>query len=490
MGVAMKLAMRLLVLIGAFALALQSPARAGKYDKSLAKKLKASLAAVARLGPDAYWRDPSIKTAVADIEKFGATDNAKAASLLVKIGLRSMNYPSAEVAVFTAVKKALSEMKDPGARKAIYSTLKKKRDWRVRVTLIEVLASYKGDDAAEFLLHELLDNKKTKERVVAELARTLAKRKDKRCVRPLIRAFGRWKLKGGVTLKAIQDALYEITGKSFTELQDWESFWDPREQTFNPNNAPRGPRGSTVLRKGPKLFGSEVISKKVVIIIDVSGSMHIRDPGEDKDEEAGEAGSAGSQVRKKKKKKRPAGGRPIPGDPNYRPGPCKMAKCPKPDSHDGNLPHHRMRIERAKRQLEKLVRAFSKDARFNIVQFSTTASAWKAKKVMVASDGNKNNAVAFIKNLTPSGVTQAYKALVEAFACKEADTIYFISDGSPTDEKGQPLTGGARTNLLNKVRQMNKFRKVRINTIGLKGSSPQFMRKLALMTGGKYIAVD
>lgn len=477
-----------LLLLTTSLLTLSQSAHAGEYNKALEKKVRAGIAGCARLGPDAYWRDPAIKTAVTAIEAFGKTDNAKAAAALIQMGLVKMKFPSAEVAVFNAVKKALAGMKDKEARAAVIKNLRKKKDWRVQVTLIDVLASYKESDDAEFLLHEMLGAKKAKERIVAEIAATMAKRKDKRSVRPLIKAFGVWKKRGGVTFQAIEDALYEITGKSFDEQADWDSFWDPRETTFNPKNAPKAPRTSTVLRKRPRLFGSEVVSKKVVIIIDVSGSMHIRDPGEDKFDEPQDAGLKGTTA--KKKKKRPAGSPPQPGDPNYRPGPCRLPKCPKPNSHDGNLPAHRMRIERAKRQLAKLVNALDKTTKFNLVQFSTTASAWKPKKIMPATSSNKSKAIGYIKNLHPSGVTLAYDALTTAFACKEADTIYFISDGSPTDKEGKNLSGADLTNLIDKVRQLNKFRKVKVHTIGLKGCSTSFMRQLAALTNGKFRSVD
>ncbi|MDF1662627.1 MAG: hypothetical protein P1V97_12700 [Planctomycetota bacterium] len=478
-----------LIALSAALLCLSSSSQAGTYDKALEKKVRAGIAGAASLGPDAYWRDPAIKKAVSAIQEFGKTDNPKAATALIKMGLVKMKFPSAEVAVFNAVREALKGMKDKDARAAVLKTLKKKKDWRVQVTLIDVLASYKDSDDAEFLLHEMLNAKKAKERIVAEIAATMAKRKDKRSVRPLIKAFGVWKKRGGVTFKAIEDALYEITGKSFNEQADWDNFWDPRETTFNPMNAPKAPRGSTVLRKRPRLFGSEVISKKVVIIIDVSGSMHIRDPGEDKDDDPVDAGLKGSTARKTPKK-RPAGSPPRPGDPNYKPGPCRLPKCPKPNSHDGNLPAHRMRIERAKRQLAKLVNAFDKNTKFNLVQFSTTASAWKPKKIMPATSSNKSNAVGYIKNLNPSGVTLAYQALITAFQCKEADTIYFISDGSPTNVEGKNLSGIDLTNLIDKVRQLNKFRKVKVHTIGLKGCSTSFMRQLAALTNGKFRLVD
>jgi hypothetical protein len=456
------------------------PAFAGsKLDKKLKSKAKKAVAIVRSLAGSTDSNDPTISKATEIIAEVGAANNKAAAEFLLKIALVPYQSPAAEVAMFEAVKSALSSMDDSEARQVMYKSLKKKKDWRIQITLVEVIKDH-DSDGAQFALQELLSARRVDERVVAEIATTLAHRKDKRGVKPIIKIFDKYRKLGGVTFEAIKKALHEMTGKSFPEQQDWESFWDPREATFNPDNVKKDPVGGTKVRR-PKLFGSEVISKKVVIIIDVSGSMAIKDPGEDKDEDAEEVEEGGgSKVRKKRKKKKaapatpPYTGPPLqPNDPNY-----------------GKLPKERMRIERAKKQLRRLVKAFRKDARFNIVKFSTAAAAWKPKKILFATPGNKNDATKFIENLKPTGVTNAYKSLVEAFLCKDADTIYFISDGAPTNDAGMVLDAAGMQALHDKVKQLNKFRKVKINTIGLKGSNPAFMEELARLTGGKYTAVD
>jgi hypothetical protein len=468
--------MVLALTIGSF-----SSANAGsKLDKKLKKKAQKAVGALASLPATADSSEAVIGQATEIIGEVGQVNSAAAADFLLKIALVPLNCPAAEVAMFEATKAALGSMDDKGARKSIYKAIKKKRDWRIQITLIEVIKNF-NDDESQFMLQEMLAARRIDERVVAEVVRTLAHRKDKRGVRPIIKIFDRYRKGGGVTFEAIKKALNDLTGKSFPEQQDWESFWDPREQTFDPETVVKEPIGGTILRKGPKLFGSEVVSKKVVIIIDCSGSMAIKDPGEDKDEDAEEIEEGdGSKVRKKKKKKKVK-----PATPPYT-GPALQPN----DPNYNKLPKERMRIERAKKQLRRLVNAFGKDARFNIVKFSTAASSWKPKKIMPASPGNKADALKFIAALKASGVTQAYKSLVEAFSCQEADTIYFISDGAPTTDQGTILDAKGIQNVMDKIKQMNKFRKVKINTIGLKGSSPQFMRQIAQLTGGKYKQVD
>ena len=448
---------------------------AGKLDRKLKKQIGRALGAVNALPADATGDEEAVTVAVDTINQIAAADCDKAAELLIKVGLgATFNSPSAEVKIFEACKSGLSSMTDKGARKTILKWMKK-RNWKVQMVLVEVVKPWAGEDEAQFALHDMVKDKKTDPRVVAEVARTLAACKDKRGVKPLIEAFGLWKKVGGVTFKAIADALYEITGKRFTEVMDWESWWDPRETTFDPQTAPKDEVGGTVERNAPKLFGSEVVSKRVVVIIDVSGSMAIKDPGEEKDEDGEVEEGEGTQERNK------PGAKPKPATPPYN-GPSL-----KPGDKDYNkLPDSRMRIERAKRQLRRLVNAFPGDTFFNIVRFSTDSAAWKPKKILPANPGNKRDSLKFIENLKANGVTAAYKALVTAFECSEADTIYFISDGSPTDDQGQPLQQAAIQQLLDKVKQLNKFRKVKVNTIGLKGSSRSFMSALADLTGGEF----
>jgi len=464
-------------------------AKGGKLDKKLKKKVKRTLAACSGLAADASAAEPAVVAAKEAIAAVGAANNGKAVKFLLGVGLgATFNCPAAEVAVFGATKEALQSMTDTGARAEIYKSLKKgKRKWQIQVMLIDVIKGF-DDDASVFALNDIIQQKRLDDRVAMTCAEAMKEKKDKRSVRPLIKAFGIWKPRGGRPFKAIVDALHEMTGETFTEVADWENFWDPRETTFDTGTVKKKEAG-TVLRNAPKLFGSEVVSKKVVIIIDVSGSMHIRDPGGNEGGEEGEEPAGdGSVVRKKPKKPvKPAG--PQPGDPDYKKKPCtdcSSGSCPS----DANLPKHRMRIERAKVQLIRLVNAFRSDVRFNLVKFSTAAAAWKPTQVVNATPGNKADSIKFIKDLKPAGVTQAYKSLVEAFKCSEADTIYFISDGSPTDDAGQPLATAARQAVLDKISQLNKFRKVKINTIGLRGSSASFMQALAGLTGGKYKSVD
>jgi len=91
----------------------------------------------------------------------------------------------------------------------------------------------------------------------------------------------------------------------------------------------------------------------------------------------------------------------------------------------------------------------------------------------------------FLEDQRPSGSTNIYDALLIAFSDPQVDTIYLLSDGEPTTGH---ITDTAR--MLEEIRRINLFRKVKINTIGfnLKGEAEELMRKLADENYGAFVA--
>lgn len=458
---------------------------AGKLDKKLTKQLGKDLNKVAALKRDTEADDPAITAAVATIGQVGKADNKAAVDLLMKLGLgTTFQSGAAEVAVLDAIKDAVSGMTDPEARKRVsyYMEKKGKKDWRLQVLLVEALMDYNTDDAFGLLV-KLLTGKKTDERVVVAIVQEFSATRKNKVVSPLIDAFGAWKKRAGVPFQEIQVALNNLTGEAFTTLEDWKSFWEIKGKDFDPTKVrTKKEIGGTQERKNPKLFGSEVVSKRVVIILDISYSMLIKDPGPPDQDDDEEEGGPGSRERDANKPKKPAA--PVAGytGPSLEPT----------DKNYGKLPKDRMRIARAKKQLAKLVNKFDPRVEFNLVEFSTKSSAWKPGKILRASNGNKRDALKFIASLKPKegNLTCALKGLEKAFECKEADTIYFISDGAPTDTNGKPVQAKGRAEIIDRVVQLNKFRKVKVHAIGLRGAYGPFMKKLAKATNGTYTQVD
>jgi len=93
------------------------------------------------------------------------------------------------------------------------------------------------------------------------------------------------------------------------------------------------------------------------------------------------------------------------------------------------------RIEILKLELAYVVnKLLSDDAKFNIIIYSTDVKSWR-KSLTPATKENRESAIEFVKAMQPSGKTNIYGALEEAFKDKEVDTIYFLTDG--TQEKQQ-----------------------------------------------------
>jgi Mg-chelatase subunit ChlD len=103
-------------------------------------------------------------------------------------------------------------------------------------------------------------------------------------------------------------------------------------------------------------------------------------------------------------------------------------------------------------------------------------------KGLVPIKPNLKEAQAIVQKLAPRGQTNLFDALELAFSHKEADTIYLLSDGDPTN--GRVIDPD---DILREIRKMNRLRQIVIHTISF-GSS-RFMRALAAENGGQYVEI-
>ncbi|NUN53853.1 MAG: VWA domain-containing protein, partial [Planctomycetaceae bacterium] len=160
------------------------------------------------------------------------------------------------------------------------------------------------------------------------------------------------------------------------------------------------------------------------------------------------------------------------------------------------------KIELAKRELKRAIRALEPDALFNIIAYATHIVPWKQK--MVKGDmTTKNEAYAFIRDMEAAGGTWTYGALQEAFRVggmgvvdrnydPTVDTIYLISDGAPTDQDmDKPQLQDPRI-ILDAVREWNRLGKVVLHAIAIDprtggGQFIAFMKELAKQNGGEYV---
>ena len=257
--------------------------------------------------------------------------------------------------------------------------------------------------------------------------------------------------------------LISLTGRDFTSIEDWRNFWEGQKDTIDSANLKKDADGPTSVKlitpEAPEFFGVELVSERVMFVIDISGSMQKYDEGST---EKGERGSSWEV---------------------------------------------RQRIRRVKNQLSRTIRKLSGKTRFNIVAFNEVAYPFQ-KKLVPASKSYKGKALKFIKRLNADKGTDTGKAFREAFKDKTIDTIVLLSDGAPHHQGGEPSVLIPKVEAL--VKDLNRIRKVKIFTFGFEGQGEwppgskykgraadydphqlvEFLKRLAKNNRGKYTRVE
>ncbi|MCZ6688998.1 MAG: HEAT repeat domain-containing protein [Planctomycetota bacterium] len=215
---------------------------------------------------------------------------------------------------------------------------------------------------------------------------------------------------------------------------DWAKWWEKAKDSYDPSSVrlvstrKRGGGQKTVTR----YFSLVVTSKKVIFLLDTSGSMAAKVT-------ISEGPMSTGRIRDKK-------------------------------------------INIAKRELIKVLKTFRKDTSYNVLIFADEITPlWG--RLRKATRGTTKKAIPFIEGLTALGGTNIFDTLVQALRDKKVETIYLLSDGDPSS--------GAITDpdeILRQVQKLNASRKIEINTIDLSGQST-FLNRLSQQNGGRYVSV-
>jgi hypothetical protein len=314
------------------------------------------------------------------------------------------------------------------------------RRWQSRVLLTIVLGSKAGNVPLCGLLSAVRDKKW---QVRAAAVQSLCNFKKPDVVDAFIERLGK---ETGRLREDLRNALVRLTGQTgLREAVDWRNWWKPRRKGFRfpaGNTPPKGsaPIAASTRGRRSKLY-DVVLSRKVIFVIDTSGSMRVR---------AGE-------------------------------------------NFEGLS-----RLGFVKKELIKVINEqLSEKSRFNIITFGDKAYRWK-KSLVPASSSNRHSAKECLRALKPTGATNVIDALALAFKDPAVDTVYFLSDGYPT--AGRLL---AIDDILGEVRRWNRVRRIRIHAIAFlageggkihvaenKEASKIFLRALAKENGGRYKSVE
>lgn len=253
----------------------------------------------------------------------------------------------------------------------------------------------------------------------------------------------------------LSHALTSLTGKSFgMSAPTWTRWWADEGAGFEVSEEEPVPEGTLDAKEalGVTFFGIKTASQRVLVILDVSGSM------------------AFSMVPR--------------NNPNDRQGvPPDMPR----DGEDS-------RLAVAKRELNKALGGIRDGGFFNIVLYASDVWTWEDELVLMEPEA-RSDALRFVESLTAVGGTNIYGALTRAFElvgvkdgdewCEPlVDTIFLLSDGQ--------ASVGVTTDseqILSFVRERNRSAGIVIHTIGLSGAQDAYLLgSLAEQNGGAYAA--
>lgn len=313
----------------------------------------------------------------------------------------------------------------------------------VRNAALRELARQQGAAAVDLLVHAL-EHPDWSTRLTA--ARALAELRVPAAVGALI---DRLDDEEGLQLSRFLELLFELTGQPFgRNLSAWRSWWKAEGADFEVISAKelRERREERELRRlkqvtfadsgdteiriewGGVFLGIKTESRRVIFIIDVSGSMNEMVP------------------------------------------PTKEGEKPEP------------RLDFAKRELIESIDALDDDTLFNVIAFSGGVMPWLDGDLSESAD-LRDEAKEFVQRLGSGGGTNLYGALEAAFADPGVDTIFVLSDGEPSvGEVFDPE--GIREH----VQLWNEHRGVLIHCIAV-GGSFQVLEWLAEDSGGSYVRI-
>jgi HEAT repeat protein len=258
----------------------------------------------------------------------------------------------------------------------------------------------------------------------------------------------------GRLLDDINATLLRITGWNLVYPEVWAQWWkDARGQVPDPPEA--APPAETALREAHLFYGIPTRTKRVLYVIDISGSM---------------TRSAGHAAR--------------------------------PDRSVGvgdRASRNRTRLDVAQDELKRAIGELSADANFSIIFFNHSVQVWD-RELQKATPEIRRAARDAVMAARPSGATFTLGALREAFAVAGVlgaeggaksggalvDTIFLLSDGAPTDAKLDDARLMDPSIILEAVRCWNRGHGIVIHTIAIDVQDSRFLRELAADNGGQF----
>ncbi len=365
---------------------------------------------------------------------------AEAASIPTLLPLLKDSEPLVRIATADALRRIPDESAAAGPELV---RLLDDKDWRVRAAVIAALARVRTKDALEPLV-KIVESDEG--RLVQDAAQTLT---------ALVgRDFGR----DAEIWRRWFEAYARDPGYRLPTLAELAKAEAAREA------APKGGTGVYKERKITEFLGVQTPSKRVMFIIDTSGSME-------------------DLILERERYR----------DRNY-PGFSKM--------------------DIVKEELARTIEALDSKTEFSIVTFATKVKPWKRGNLVPANPVNRNTAIDYARALQPlgghsreelasaglsgaaalgEGRTNTYGALMYGLGEPErgvltkndapaVDTVFFLSDGKPS--VGDLVD---TDDILQAVREANGSRKITIHVLAIGEFEKGFMKNLAEQNGGVFV---
>jgi len=329
--------------------------------------------------------------------------------------------------------------------KPFLDALNKERVDGVKAALLAALGRLSLDDAQVADVVKYVDDKSERVRLAA--TRALASLHRVEGIAAIVRRMPR---EEGRTLAEMARALESLTGETFGAHADvWQRWWEGKGSGWTAADMPPRDEDANIRRESPDpedsggfFYGIPQVSRKIIYVIDVSGSM-----------------------------KNEVGGR--------------------------------TRLEGCKSELSRAISQLDRRAVFDVILFNNEVTVWKPtmqEAGLLGKEGSpRDEARAFYDPVPPDGSTNIYDALRKAFeltgiddkkknAPLKADTIYLLTDGSPTTPDGQM---DDTEKILEAARKWNELGRITIHCIAIgKDLNATFLRQLAEENHGEFIQLD
>ncbi len=376
--------------------------------------------------------------------------NAEAIDVIVEVGLLS-NNPDVEAIMQDVLARV---PKGPALTRVCHHCNHHPKP-AVRDQLTGILALIRNLEAYTALLTSLHDKH---DPVVFAALEGIRLRNDLGSVAHLIEALRREEDDGfgqGALAHGIRATLEALTNYDLETSERWRTFWAVQEKGFKRRSKaereraekeaePKDEARTGVLKPKkrkpvPQFFGLELLSQRIVFILDVSMSMKEADP---------------------------------------------PPKVEGEDTTGWQKDRMRVRLYRVQTELTRLLNEMTEDTQFTIIAFNNKVSQLSGT-LMPATMENKLIATRYLESFGASGETWTDRALEAAFKVPNAHTFVLLSDGAPVRNE---VVIHVPT-ILEWLERENRFRRIVIHTVGFAGTKDSigdFLREVARLTKGQY----